>query len=101
MALEWGSTVFQLNKVSKQYPLCFLNIIIFLYLDMKSRCQWRGTFSEYFDVLTGTKQGGIISQRIFTLYMDDLIDILKQRGIGCHIIDQFIACLFYMQTTSV
>ena len=55
----------------------------------------RGTFSEYFDVLTGTKQGGVISPRIFTLYMDDLIDRLKKRGIGCHLIDLFVACLFY------
>ena len=84
-----------LKLMKRGVPLCFLNIIIFLYLNMKSRCQWRGTFSEYFDVLTGTKQGGIISPRIFTLYMDDLIDRLKQRGIGCHLIDMFIACLFY------
>ena len=84
-----------LKLMKRGVPLCFLNIIIFLYLNMKSRCQWRGTFSEYFDVLTGTKQGGVISPRIFTLYMDDLIDRLKKRGIGCHLIDLFVACLFY------
>ena len=27
--------------------------------------------------------------------MDDLIDRLRKRGIGCHIIDIFVACLFY------
>ena len=60
-----------------------------------SRCQWRGTCSDYFDVLTGTKQGGVISPRIFSLYVDDLIARLRKRGIGCHIIELFIACLFY------
>ena len=84
-----------LKLIGRNVPLCFLRIIMFLYLNMRSRCQWRGSFSEYFDVLTGTKQGGVISPRIFTLYVDDLIARLRKRGIGCHIIELFIACLFY------
>ena len=68
---------------------------MYLYLNLKSRCQWRGSFSQYFDVMTGTKQGGVISPRIFNLYMDELISRLKGRGIGCHIIDLFIACILY------
>ena len=62
---------------------------------MKSCCQWRGSYSDYFDVLTGTKQGGVISPRIFTMYMDELIARLRKRGIGCHIIDLFVACILY------
>ena len=84
-----------LKLIERNVPLCFLRIIIYLYLNMKSRCQWRGKFSDYFDVLSGTKQGGVISPRIFTLYMDELIHRLRKRGIGCHLIELFIACLFY------
>ena len=84
-----------LKLMQRGVPLCFLRIIIFLYLNLKSRCQWRGCYSNYFDVLTGTKQGGVISPKIFTLYMDELIDRLERRGIGCHLIDLFIACLLY------
>ena len=84
-----------LKLMERGVPLCFLRIIIYLYLNLKSRCQWRGNFSEFFDVLTGTKQGGVISPRIFTMYMDDLIILLRKRGIGCHIIELFIACIFY------
>ena len=62
---------------------------------MKSRCQWRGSFSNYFDTLTGTKQGGVLSPKLFTLYMDELVERLKQRGVGCHLIDLFVACLLY------
>ena len=50
-----------------------LRIIIFLYLILNSRGQWRGTCSDYFFVLTGIKQGRAISPRIFTLLVDDLI----------------------------
>ena len=84
-----------LKLIERNVPLCFLRIIIYLYMNLQSRCQWRGNLGTYFDVLTGTKQGGVISPRIFNLYMDDLIDRLRKRGIGCHIIDIFIACLFY------
>ena len=84
------------NKLmDRNVPLCFLRIIMYLYLNMKSRCQWRGCYSDYFDVLTGTKQGGVISPRIFTMYMDELIARLRKRGIGCHIIDLFVACILY------
>ena len=84
------------NKLfERNVPLCFLCIIMYLYLNMKSRCQWRGSYSDYFDVLTGTKQGGVISPRIFTMYMDDLIDRLRKRGVGCHIINLFVACILY------
>ena len=84
-----------IKLMERKVPLCFLRIIVYLYLNLQSRCQWRGTFSDYFNVLTGTKQGGVISPRIFTLYVDDLIARLRKRGIGCHIIDLFLACLFY------
>ena len=84
-----------IKLMERGVPLCFLRIVIYLYLNMRSRCQWRGAYSEYFDVLTGTKQGGIISPRIFSLYMDELIERLKKRGIGCHTIELFVACLLY------
>ena len=62
---------------------------------MKTRCLWRKSYSDYFDVLTGTKQGGVLSPRIFTVYMDDLVSRLKKRGIGCHVVKIFVACLLY------
>ena len=62
---------------------------------MQVRILWRQTFSDYFQVLTGTKQGGVLSPRIFTLYIDELIRRLRKKGIGCHMIDLFLACLLY------
>ena len=60
-----------------------------------SSCHWRGSSGDLFQVCTGTKQGGVISPRIFTMYMDDLISRLRERGVGCHLIKVFVACLFY------
>ena len=84
-----------LKMMDRNVPLVFLAIMIYWYCNMKCRCRWNNSFSEFFDVLTGTKQGGVLSPQIFTLYMDDLIIRLRKKGIGCHILNLFIACLFY------
>ena len=62
---------------------------------MAARCRWNGAYGNYFDVLTGVKQGGVLSPRLFAIYVDDLIKILRSKGIGCHIIEMFVACLFF------
>ena len=62
---------------------------------MKTRVIWRNSYIDYFHVLSGTKQGGVLSPKIFVVYMDDLIKILQKRGIGCHVLNFFFACLLY------
>ena len=84
-----------LKMIERKVPLCFLKLMMFWYLNMKSRCIWRNVYSDYFDVLTGTKQGGVLSPRIFSMYMDALIKRLENRGIGCYIMSIFLACLLY------
>ena len=84
-----------LKLMERGVPMCFLNLIIYWYSNMKVRVLWRQTFSEYFSVLTGTKQGGVLSPRFFTLYIDELLRRLRDKDIGCHIIKLFLACLLY------
>ena len=52
-------------------------------------------YSAYFDVLCGTKQGGILSPDFFSVYINDLIIFLRKKGIGCHILRTFIACILF------
>ena len=84
-----------LKLMSRNVPLAFLNLIIYWYLNMSSCCQWNGEKSEYFRLITGTKQGGVLSPRIFAVYMDDLIIELRKSGIGCHVVSLFVACIVY------
>ena len=46
-----------IRLMERGVPMCFLKIMIYWYLNMKSRCRWNDSFSEYFDVLSGMKQG--------------------------------------------
>ena len=38
-----------------------------------------------FSVISGVKQGGIISPILFCIYIDDLVSGLANLGVGCYI----------------
>merc|ERR1712015_187742 len=84
-----------LKLMERGVPLCFLNILIYWYGNMFVKCKWRDTFSHVFDVNSGVKQGGVLSPKLFAIYLDDLIILLKNSGFGCHIIDLFVAAILY------
>ena len=76
-------------------PLCFINVIMYWYLNLTSVVKWNDTFSRPFRVTSGVRQGGILSPRIFVVYVDDLIIALRKSGVGCHIVEQFVAAIMY------
>ena len=88
---HWGLFV---KLVRRGVPLCFLLSVMYLFLNMSCLVKWNNQKSQTFDVPTGTKQGGVLSLDLFSLYMHDLIDLLKQSGYGCHVINVCIACIF-------
>ena len=36
-----------------------------------------------------------MSPKFFALYVDDLIKLLRKKGIGCHLLDLFVACIMF------
>ena len=62
---------------------------------MTSVVKWNGILSRSFNVTSGVRQGGILSPQLFTVYVDDLLVALRKSGVGCHIIDKFIAAIMY------
>ena len=90
-----------LKLMDRKVPLCFLMIIMFWYLNMKYDVKWANARSNPFPVLCGSKQGGILSPDFFAVYINDLIVLLKSLGIGCHVIEVFIACLLFADDMSL
>ena len=41
--------------------------------------------SDYFCISKGVRQGGILSPKLFSVYIDDLSDTLIKSITGCHI----------------
>ena len=84
-----------LKLMDRQVPICFLRLLIYWYGNMFVKCKWNNSFSFTFKVLSGVKQGGVLSPWLFAIYLDDLIIKLKKSGCGCHLVDQFIAAILY------
>ena len=46
-------------------------------------------------VSNGVKQGGVMSPLLFNLHIQDLIECLDRKGLGCHMGNHFSRCFIY------
>ena len=84
-----------LKLLERGIPLCFLRILMYWYPNMYSVCKWQDSLSRSFPVISGVRQGGVLSAKFWALYMNELVLMLKKTKQGCHIADLFIACILY------
>jgi len=57
--------------------------------------RWDNTFSNFFSVSNGTRQGNILSPYLFARYIRDLLCTLAKERVGCNIGSQFVNVLAY------
>ena len=69
--------------IAKGLPLSIVRIIMYMYLNGNAQVRWDGHTSNAFPVNNGVKQGSVISPLLFTLYVDELVDQLRESGFGC------------------
>ena len=69
--------------MQRNVPPCIVRILIFWYIRQRMTVIWGNFISEYFNVSCGVRQGGILSPRLYTVYMDDLSKKLNTANIGC------------------
>ena len=84
-----------LKLIARDIPKIIFDLIIYWYTNLKCRVKWDNQFSEWFSIKAGVRQGGILSPDFYCLYVEDLIAILKTKGVGCYILNVFIAALIY------
>ena len=65
------------------------------FTQQKLRVRWGSSESHTFTAKNGVKQGGVLSLRLFAVYMDALVFELQEAGYGCHIGDKYIGVLVY------
>ena len=66
-----------------------------MYVNQSLVVRWNFCSSDRFSVSNGVTQGGIISPILFCLYINDLLDILKRKGIGCYIGSNYCGVIGY------
>ena len=57
--------------------------------------KWDGLLSTQFTIKSGMQQRGVCSSWIFNLFMDELINMLHERGPGCFFKSLLVGCILY------
>ena len=69
--------------------------MVYWYSNLFSVCKWQNAYSNPFSVASGVRQGGVLSAKVFAVYLNDLVLELRKIKNGCHIADIFVACILY------
>ena len=72
--------------LSTKMAVKILRLIIDSYVKQSTRISEDNVYTNYIQLLNGVKQGGVLSAKLFTLYIDCLFTELKQSGYGCIIL---------------
>ena len=72
-----------------------LRLIIDSYVRQSTRISWDKVYTNYLQLLNGVNHGGVLSAKLFTLYIDGSFTELKQSGYGYHINILMHMTLFY------
>ena len=61
--------------------------------------RWGNSLSKKFSINASVRQGGLLSPVFIAIYVDTLIQKIKQTGVGYNINGQFFGCLFCADDT--
>lgn len=69
--------------IRRGVPVYIVRLLMYWYAHQRVCVRWGSTYSEFFTVGNGVRQGGILSPLLFNVYMDDLSISLNDYRIGC------------------
>ena len=72
-----------------------IRLLLNMYTHQKLQVKWNKTKSHKFNVTNGVRQGGVLSPFLFSVYMDELLVTLKNKGVGCHMDNYFVGAFGY------
>ena len=72
-----------------------VRLLLNMYTKQKLQVKWNNNLSCTFDVTNGVRQGGVLSPLLFSVYVDELLEKLRKKGIGCSIDHIFTGALGY------
>ena len=75
--------------MDKGLPPLVVRTLVFIYQEQTAWVRWGNAKSNLFGIVNGTRQGSVLSPCFFAVYMDELLQKLRDLGVGCHIGDIF------------
>ena len=68
---------------------------VFRYRTQELCIQWDNMKSSFFNISNGVRQGGILSPKLFSVYMDEMSNLLISSGFGCFLNNVCFNYVFY------
>ena len=81
--VEWLG-LFKILK-EKGVSRVFLRVLLYIYRNQTCDVKWNSSYSHRFFVSNGVRQGAVSSPILFSIYIDGLITLLRESGLGCKI----------------
>ena len=73
----------------------YVRCLLYMYQNQRLRIKWNKVFSNEFKITNGVKQGGVLLPLLFGIYVDHLIERLRESGLGCTVGPHFAGCVVY------
>ena len=81
--------------VDRKVDGLFLRLLLYVYCNQSCIAKWNGASSDSFSVSNGVRQGAVSSAVLFSVYIDDLILLLKKSRLGCEIDGIYFGIFIY------
>ena len=84
------------GRLLHKVPAIVVRVLSFSYREQLGWIKWgRSCTSGTFRIKNGTRQGSVASPIFWAVYIDPLIQELRQKGIGCHVGGLFYGVIAY------
>ena len=88
------SVLFQ-KLLDRKVPPIVIRVLIFIYEEPEGCVRLAGVLSSSFRITNGTRQGSVLSPTLFSLYLNDLLETLRMKGLGCHVAGVWVGAAGY------
>ena len=89
-ALDISEAFYRMNHyglfiklIKKVVPVNLLCVLDTWFAIGSTRVKWRNLFSRSFVLSCKVRQGGVLSNYLFSLYIDSIFDKVKHCSVGC------------------
>ena len=87
--------------ISRKLPAFIIRVLFDSYSRQQSRAMWNSCYTEYFYMSNGVKQGSVLSAILFTIYIDRLLILLRDSGVGCKIDNCYTKAISYADDITI
>ena len=71
--------------IDRNLPAIVIRALVHVYEEQQGCVKLLDTRSDMFSIINGTRQGSVLSPTLFAVYLDGLLQQLRELGVGCHL----------------